>query len=171
MSTAPILYNNPFALIQAPGRADDWQGLKEQLKNGFLVFNSPLFGARAGIISFLNTYLKRGINTIEKIFPIYAPASDSRNNPQQYIANVVKFTGIPANKPLTEPADILKVLKAIVRIESGRDWLPDAVLLSAYEFAAEQTNFSARFDKNKFSLVWAAGLVAFMFATIWTLKS
>lgn len=171
MSTAPIKYNNPFALIQTPGKADAWQGLEKQLPSGFLVFKNSLFGARAGIISFINTYLKRGVNTIEKIIPIYAPASDSRNNPNQYINNLVKFTGIPKNQPLTEPGDILKVLKGIVRIEAGSDWLPDAVLLSAYEFAAEQTKFPARFTKDKFSLVWAAGIVAAAIFVLWTLKN
>lgn len=153
MSTPPIISNNPFALIQAPGRADKWIGLKGQYPNGFLIFDTPLNGARAGIISFINTYLKRGINTIEKIFPIYAPASHGGNKPDLYIANVVKFTGIPKDKPLTSATDIIKVLKAITRVESGKDWLPNPIMISAYEYAADYTKFPARLTNRNVKLI------------------
>lgn len=154
MPTPPITANNPFALIQAPGRADKWIGLVGQYPNGFLIFDTPLNGARAGIISFINTYLKRGINTIEKIFPIYAPGGPGTgNNPDLYVANVVKFTGIPKNKPLTNAGDIVKVLKAITRVESGQDWLSNPILVSAYEYAAEYTKFPARLTNKNVKLI------------------
>jgi hypothetical protein len=154
MATAPITYNNPFALIQAPGRADKWQGLTGQRPNGFLVFDTPLNGARAGIISFINTYLKRGINTIEKIFPIYAPGGPGTgNDPPMYIKNVSTFTGIPPNQPITSATDIIKVLKAITRVESGKDWLPNPILISAYESAADATKWPARLKNQNVKLI------------------
>jgi hypothetical protein len=153
MSTPPITSNNPFALIQAYGRADNWTGLKGQWPNGFLIFDTPLNGARAGIISFINTYLKRGINTIEKIFPIYAPGGPGTgNDPDAYIRNVEAWSGIPRNKPLTTAPDILKVLKAITRVESGKDWLPNPILVAAYEGAADYTKFPARLKNNNVRL-------------------
>jgi hypothetical protein len=144
MATPPISANNPFALIQAPGRADKWIGLVGQYPNGFLIFDNVTNGARAGIISFINTYLKRGINTIEKIFPIYAPGGPGTgNNPNLYIENVSKWTGIPKNKPLTNAGDIVKVLKAITRVESGKDWLSNPTIIAAYQYAIEYTKFPA----------------------------
>lgn len=168
MSTPPITYNNPFALIQAPGKADKWNGLKGQTQNGFLIFDTALNGARAGIISFFNTYLKRGINTIEKIFPIYAPSGHGGNNPDMYIENVVKFTGIPKNKPLTTAPDIVKVLKAITRVESGKDWLPNATMVAAYEYAADYTNFPARLSNKNVKLVLP--IVLALIGVVWIAK-
>jgi hypothetical protein len=145
MSTPPITSNNPFALIQPYGRADKWTGLIGQWPNGFLKFDTPLNGARAGLISFINTYLKRGINTIEKIFPIYAPGgAGSGNDPDAYIRNVELWSGVPRNKPLTDTTDILKVAKAITRVERGRDGLPNNTLVAAWEFAAQYTGITSK---------------------------
>lgn len=166
MSTPPITSNNPFALIQAPGRADNWIGLKGQWPNGFLIFDTPLNGARAGIISFINTYLKRGINTIEKIFPIYAPGGPGTgNDPDLYIANVEKFTGIPRNKPLTTAPDIIKVLKAITRVESGKDWLPNPTLVAAYEYAVDYTKFGPKLTNRNVKLILP--IIAILAISIW----
>jgi len=137
--TLPIKSNNPFALIQSFGRADKWQGLTGQTPSGFLIFDNAVNGTRAGFISFINTYLKRGINTIEKIFPKYAPASDPRNDPQQYIANVEKLTGIKRNQPITTAEQIMAIGKAIIRVESGRDWIDNATLVTGYTLAAQAT--------------------------------
>ena len=160
MSTQPITSNNPFALIQAPGKADKWIGLQGQWPNGFLIFDTPLNGARAGIISFINTYLKRGINTIEKIFPIYAPGGPGTgNNPDLYIANVETLTTAP---------DIIKVLKAITRVESGKDWLPNPIIVSAYEYAADYTKFPARLSNKNVKLVLP--IVLALIGFVWIAK-
>lgn len=137
MATLPIQSNNPFALIQK--KPDNWQGLKGTTPNGFLIFDTPLNGTRAGFISFINSYLKRGFNTIEKIFPRYAPATDPRNNPEQYISNVVRMTKIPRNLPITTAEQIIAIGKAIIKIESGENWIDNATLVSGYQFAAQKT--------------------------------
>ena len=168
MNTPPITSNNPFALIQAYGKADKWNGLIGQWPNGFLKFDTPLNGARAGIISFINTYLKRGINTIEKIFPIYAPSGHGGNDPDKYIANVVSFTGIAKNKPLTDATDIIKVLKAIIRVESGKDWISNPILISAYESAADVTKFPARLKNKNVKLILP--MVIFLIGILWIRK-
>ena len=139
MATLPITSNNPFALIQPVGRADKWTGLIRQTPSGFLVFDTALNGTRAGFISFINTYIKRGINTIERIFPIYAPSSDPRNNPELYIQNVSKMTGIARNTPITTAEQIVAIGKAIIRVESGSDWIDNATLIGGYTFAAQYT--------------------------------
>lgn len=137
--TLPIRANNPFALIQK--RPQAWQGLVSANERGFLFFDTPLNGTRAGFISFINTYLKRGINTIEKIFPIYAPKDELTNDPQLYIDNVSRITKIPKNKPLTTAEEILAVGKAIIKVESGKDWIDNATLVAGYMVAAQQTNY------------------------------
>lgn len=138
MTTLPIKHNNPFALIQTPKGADRWRGLLTQLPNGFLVFDNAENGVRAGFVNLWNTYLSKGINTIEQIFPIYAPEKD-KNKPEQYIQNVVRFTKIPRNEPITTAPQILAIGRAIIRVESGKDWINNATLVTGYQLAAAQT--------------------------------
>jgi hypothetical protein len=139
--TLPIRANNPFALIQSMDAAKKWEGFLNINGNGFVFFDTPYSGTRAGFISFINTYLKRGINTIEKIFPMYAPASDPRNNPNKYIDTVSQLTKIPKNVPLTTAEQILAVGKAIIRVESGSDWIDNSILSGAYAAAANKTGY------------------------------
>lgn len=137
----PMVANNPFALIQPLEQAKKWQGFVSANGNGFVFFDTPYSGTRAGFISFINTYLKRGINTIEKIFPIYAPKTDPRNDPEKYIQTVSQLTKIPRNAPLTTAEQIVAVGKAIIRMESGSDWIDNATLIGGYTAAAQSTGF------------------------------
>lgn len=109
--------NNPFALIQQVPSA--WQGLKGKRPNGFLQFADPVYGVRAGFINLVNTYINKGLNTIEKIFPVYAPKGHGDNDPKSYIATVSKVSGIPKNKIITTPEQIYAIGKAIVQVEEG----------------------------------------------------
>lgn len=111
--------NNPFAIIQAV--PDKWRGLAEG-SSGFLTFTSPVYGVRAGYINLVNGYLKKGFDSIEKIFPRYAPASDG-NKPEAYISFVEKFTGIPRNSRITEAKQIYDLGRAIERVEAGKSWV------------------------------------------------
>lgn len=136
----PKQNNNPFALIQqVPSK---WQGLAGKQNDGFLTFDNPMFGARAGFINLINTYLNRGINTIEKIFPIYAPAGHGANVPEDYIKRVVNLTGIARNKPITEPAEIYKLGKAIVTHEEGNFWMPQIDFDAAFKSAMQAKKIS-----------------------------
>lgn len=163
----PIRANNPFALIQK--RPQAWQGLISANERGFLFFDTPLNGTRAGFISFINTYLKRGINTIEKIFPIYAPKDELTNDPQYYIDNVVKITKIPKNRPLTTAEEILAVGKAIIKVESGKDWIDNATLVSGYMVAAQQTNYPQLKKKSVRLAIPFFFLISI--ATIWAIST
>ena len=139
--TLPMVANNPFALIQNVTQAQKWEGYVSSNGNGFVFFNTPYSGVRAGFISLINTYLKRGLNTIEKIFPVYAPATDPRNNPEKYINTVSSLTKIPRNAPLTTAEQIVAIGKAIIRVESGSDWIDNATLVGGYAAAANKTGF------------------------------
>ena len=139
--TLPMVANNPFALIQNVTQAQKWEGYVSSNGNGFVFFNTPYSGVRAGFISLINTYLKRGLNTIEKIFPVYAPATDPRNNPEKYINTVSSLTKIPRNAPLTTAEQIVAIGKAIIRVESGSDWIDNATLVGGYVAAANKTGF------------------------------
>ena len=139
--TLPMVANNPFALIQNVTQAQKWEGYVSSNGNGFVFFNTPYSGVRAGFISLINTYLKRGLNTIEKIFPVYAPATDPRNNPDKYINTVSTLTKIAKNAPITTAEQIVAIGKAIIRVESGSDWIDNATLIGGYAAAANKTGF------------------------------
>ena len=111
--------NNPFALIQA--KPDKWQGLTPG-SGSFLQFTEPKWGVRAGYINLVNTYLSRNLNTIEKIFPVYAPASDG-NYPSKYIDFVEKFTKIKRNETIDNSEELYIIGRAIERVEAGKSWV------------------------------------------------
>ena len=114
-----IRSNNPFALIQI--KPDNWQGLIGADPDGFLKFKEVKWGVRAGYINLVNTYINRGLNTLAKIFPLYAPDSVG-NNSKAYIDSIVKITGIDPNRTLL--ADDVYVLgRAIEQIEAGKKWV------------------------------------------------
>lgn len=138
MATRPIATNNPFALIQT--KPDAWLGLKGKLSNGFLVFDTPANGARAGFINLYNTYLKRGINTIQQIIPLYAPDSVQANGQNNYINFLRDTYNIPVDKKITSGDDILRLAKGIVHFEAGKLWLTDTDLRSWYNVARQKVD-------------------------------
>ena len=115
----PQRNNNPFALIQE--KPSNWQGLVRGSK-GFLQFLEPKWGVRAGYINLVNTYLLRGLNTIEKIFPVYAPVSDG-NKPDKYIEFVETFTKIKRNSIIDDADKLYIIGRAIERVENGKAWV------------------------------------------------
>lgn len=138
METLPIRANNPFALIQKKGAASPWKGLTGQTENGFLIFDNAENGARAGFISLFNTYLKKGINQYGIIIPIYAPKP--KNNPVEYIDFIKRYTNISPVTKLDSMDKIIKVSKAIIKQESGKDWIPESMLIRAYKSAQQVVN-------------------------------
>lgn len=131
--------NNPFALMDTS--PDSWKGLIGKAQDGFLIFDSPENGTRAGFINLINAYLKRGLNTIEKIFPVYAPAGHGDNDPEVYIKRVVQLTGIPRNEKITSSSDIYKLGKAIVTHEEGNFWLTQQQFNAGFESAVGGSSF------------------------------
>jgi hypothetical protein len=134
----PQRNNNPMALIQQiPSK---WKGLVGKNPDGFLIFESPLFGLRAGVINLINTYIKRGLDTIEKIFPVYAPKGHGTNDPEVYIKIVSKLTGIPRNKKISNEQELYKIAKAIVTHEEGNFWMTMQDFNSGFESGMNSIN-------------------------------
>jgi len=85
---------------------------------GFRIFESESAGYRALFRLLKTGYIDRGYNTIAKIFPRYAPGSDS-NDPAGYITNVEKWSGINRNKILESYRDLFPIVESINRMENG----------------------------------------------------
>ncbi len=134
----PQRNNNPFALMDTTPSA--WKGLVSVMDDGFMKFESPFLGVRAGFINLINAYFKRGINTIEKIFPVYAPSGHGNNVPEDYIKRVSKLTGIPRNKKIETQEEIYKIGKAIVEHEEGKFWVSQSDFDSGFKAAMISVN-------------------------------
>jgi len=107
--------NNPLNIRH---NADVFQGETKGNDKSFKTFVSMPYGYRAAFVT-LATYNARGQNTIEKIVAKWAPPNE--NNTQAYIANVVKWSGVPQNKKLTaaDGADYIMIVAAMSAIENG----------------------------------------------------
>ena len=116
MANLAKLYNNPLAIIQK--KPDQWQGMIGHTSGGFIKFSSIAYGARAGYINLVNTYLSRGRNTIASIIPIYAPKGHGANNPTKYIELLSELTGIAPNEKI-KPSQLYKLGLGIARVETG----------------------------------------------------
>jgi len=138
--TLPQRKNNPFALIQA--KPDKWQGLSPNT-GSFLEFTEPKWGVRAGYINLVNTYIGKGLNTIEKIFPVYAPFSDG-NNPLKYIEFVEKFTKIKRNETIEDTNQVYIIGRAIERVEAGKAWVSPADWDEGFKMAIPVINQKLR---------------------------
>lgn len=84
----------------------------------FKQFQSMAYGYRAMFVT-LDTYRKRGRNTIEKIITAWAPAVE--NHTELYIKSVEKWSGIPRNHILTANSgeEYIKIVAAMSRMENG----------------------------------------------------
>lgn len=91
---------------------------------GFRIFTTLPYGYRALFKVLKTGYLDKGLNTINKIFPIYAPASDN-NTPSAYISSVESMSGINRNTILKSYFELIPIVKAITKVETGttaNDW-------------------------------------------------
>ena len=135
--------NNPCAIRST---ADQWQG-KVGNSRGFVVFNSPIAGVRAGMV-IIENYIKRGDNTLIKIFNKYAPTVDF-NNPSKYAETVLKkINETPLYSAARVPSvntvlsgdkkTIANIVKAVTEVETGGEFAKtfDAtqVLTFAYSY-------------------------------------
>lgn len=135
----PQINNNPFAIMDET--PDPWRGLKGKTSDGFLIFEKPVDGIRAGFINLTNAYLKRGLNTIEKIFPVYAPVGHGNNVPEDYIKRVENLTGIPRNKTISTQNDIKKIGRAIITHEEGKFWVTEKDFNEGFNAAKRSSEF------------------------------
>jgi hypothetical protein len=147
----PQLNNNPFALMDKT--PSPWKGLLSISNDGFMKFENPVYGIRAGFINLVNAYLKRGIDTIEKIFPVYAPVGHGNNIPEDYIKNVVRITGIPRDKKITSQDEIYKIGKAIITHEEGKFWVNQNDFDSGFKAAMIAVNSDSLFKATTVSII------------------
>jgi hypothetical protein len=117
MTPRGIRNNNPLNIRH---NADVFQGEIKGNDKSFKTFSTMPYGYRAAFVT-LATYLSRGQNTIEKIIAKWAPPSE--NDTKKYIANVVKWSGVPRNKELTaaDGADYILIVTAMSFVENGRN--------------------------------------------------
>lgn len=97
---------------------DKFQGERPiQTDPAFKQFIRNEDGYRAAFV-IMGTYLKRGLNTIEKIIDEWAPPED-RNNTERYIKNVSTRSGILRNKILTNNsgAEYIRIVIAMAYSE------------------------------------------------------
>lgn len=99
--------------------SDKFQGeIIPSTDSAFKQFSSMAYGYRAMFIT-LNTYRKRGLNTIEKIIGRWAPPNE--NHTQVYIDKVSEWSGVPKDKILSEISgqDYINIVAAMSRMENG----------------------------------------------------
>lgn len=124
--------NNPGNLVIT---RDQWIGKVPVDKNTdgvFEQFYEPKWGLRALFIDMRGDIEKRGQNTIRKLITAYAPPSE--NNTQAYINSVVYQVGLGADSPLL-PVHYMKLMKAIIQHENGKQPYSDALLQEAMQAA------------------------------------
>jgi hypothetical protein len=98
-------------------RANQFRGSLGVDKDGYGIFDTMANGVR-GSARQLKLYVSRGTATPEQIISTWAPSNE--NDTALYIANFVKWTGLPARGPVTWNEDnYLKALRAIFRKELG----------------------------------------------------
>lgn len=142
--------NNPFALIQTYGGASRWKGLAGQRADGFLVFDTPRNGIRAGFINLVNTYFKRDRNTIASIIPVYAPDSVKPDGSNPYISFIEKQLKINRNQKIdykTQPDLLFNLGLAIVQFEAGKQWVSKQDFTNGYNDAMEYLELSRKVEK------------------------
>jgi len=117
MTPRGLRNNNPLNIRH---NADVFQGETQGNDKSFKTFSSMPYGYRAAFVT-LGTYLSRGWDTIEKIVSKWAPPNE--NNTESYIANVVKWSGVPKDKILTasDGADYILIVAAMSFVENGRN--------------------------------------------------
>lgn len=112
-------YNNPGAI--RPDGQSQWQGMTGVSPEGFVTFDTPENGRRAGIINVQNQAKLHGIQTLGDLFQKYAPSSDG-NDPVAYAARVGQSIGVRPDQPinLADPQVAAAVFDAgIVPVERG----------------------------------------------------
>ncbi|MBQ7460632.1 MAG: hypothetical protein IJS63_00050 [Bacteroidaceae bacterium] len=119
---------NPLNIRRVAGT--NWKGqCAEQTDNGFVQFESPVWGIRA-TFCLLRTYRnKYKAVCIEDIISRWAPPSE--NDTAAYIRTVCKLTGFGGKERLTEDK-WPQLIKAMAIVESG--WhLPEETINKGYE--------------------------------------
>lgn len=107
---------------QNPGNLRDegiaWKGLLGHDEDGYCIFDTAHNGIRAMAMD-LHTKWARGLDTVAKIIPVYAPPSE--NPTANYIADIAKWTGLGPDEKidLSDVDELATVVSAMIRQEDG----------------------------------------------------
>ena len=114
--TRGLRNNNPGNLVTSDVIYDG--EIRPSQDRVFRQFKTMAYGYRA-MFMLMGNYLKREIDTIEKIITTYAPPHE--NPTEAYISQVSRATGIPRNRQLksSDGADFIKIVSAISHVENG----------------------------------------------------
>lgn len=113
-----IRNNNPGNLEKT---SNDWVGkIKPGAHERFEQFMSMGLGTRALLVD-LRGKINRGLNSIAKIIPVWAPSSE--NDVGAYIAAVERSSGIPRFLPLNanNEQQMKSLARAMAKHETGKD--------------------------------------------------
>lgn len=157
MTARTIRNNSPFALISN----DNWKGKVGIDDQGFTIFSNPIYGVRAGFINLYTTYLQRGLDTPNKIFPVYAPFGHGSNNPLTYIQSVKKLEGIQENEKIDSLDKLKKLGRAIIKVEAGTFWVNENDFNDGFTMAIEDRNLDKYLVVGGISLA-TIGIVSFI---------
>jgi hypothetical protein len=141
--------NNPLNIKQDP--RDPWKGSHGTDARGHAVFDSPMYGVRAAMMS-LDAKWRNGKRSLYRICADWAPVDDTigsiagnpPNDPSEYACFCADYLGDVApdeslRNPREEPAQWCRVMRAMARYDMGEDcpWdvIFDGVALWANEMS------------------------------------
>lgn len=145
----PELLNSEVGLLADPkfkGERNNNPGNIRDLKIGdFAVYKDPLTGLGAMAYQ-LGRYNNVGLNTISKIISTWAPSNE--NNTEAYIKHVSELLGVGKDDvlDLKNPAEMARLMKAMVRHENTRNIYSDGMYQLA-SLVGAQTKDRFRRDK------------------------
>jgi hypothetical protein len=108
-------FGNIVKTFDSKGKQTFWTGETTGTDTRFKTFKSPAYGYRA-IFVLLDSYVKKGFDTIEEIISKYAPSNE--NNTNGYIESVSKLTNLQPDEAVTKN-DYIKIAAAISQVENG----------------------------------------------------
>ncbi|HCS65463.1 MAG TPA: hypothetical protein DIW64_16135 [Cellvibrio sp.] len=110
-----IRNNNPLNIEW--NSVNNWVG-QTGSDGRFSIFDKPENGIRAGA-KILDSYAKRGINTIQKIIETWAPATE--NNVKAYVDHVCRIMGrSPGSVVVKMSGDYVPLIAAMIKHENGK---------------------------------------------------
>ncbi len=97
-----------------------WQGLVDA-PGRFCTFETMEHGVRAAVCVLVSYYRKHKILTLRQAISRWAPKNE--NDTALYVANVAKWSGLPADWPIKLDAaeTLVKLLPAMFRMENGQN--------------------------------------------------
>jgi hypothetical protein len=128
-----IRNNNPGNIRRS---SDRWKGLHpQQTDPEFFVFEAPVWGIRAMAVILANYQRRHGLQTVAQIIGRWAPKSE--NHTGAYIAVVADRLGVTPRTALdlTDAEQLAGLIKAMIRVECGRQPYSDDLIRRAIALA------------------------------------